>query len=403
MTITRMEQLRIEVLQELTDNILPFSMQFMVDWENGGFYGHVANDRTVRTHASKGLVQHSRMLWTFAHANRSLGDPEYQPIALHAQKALLDWFWDKELGGLFWMVDHRGQPLQTEKFTYGQAFAIYGLAEAHLAYGDGECLARAIELYRLLQTYCHDAEHDGYWEACQRDWTPIPDLHLDPIDLPVIKGMNTHLHVLEAYTNLLRAWDDADLRASLRALLHTLLRNILNPDSYQFFLYFDRAWQPLSAHVSYGHDIEGSWLLVEAAEVLGDPELLVQVQETALQMAYATLQQGVDADGGLVYEGDASGVIDYKKEWWPQAEAMVGFLNAYQMSGDHRFLDASLASWRFIQKNLVDTEHGEWFYSASEAGRSSEGEKAGMWKTPYHNARACLEVMTRIHSIKRRY
>jgi mannobiose 2-epimerase len=396
MKTTHIRLLCDQVRQELIKNILPFSMHFVVDRQNGGFHGHVANDRTVQVEAPKGLVQHSRMLWTFAHAGRILDDPEYRPIALHARQALLEWFWDREHGGFFWMVDYQGQPLQTDKFTYGQSFAIYGLAEQHLAYGDAECLGRAIELYRLLEAHCRDAEQGGYWEACQQDWTLAPDRRLDPTDLPVAKGMNTHLHVLEAYTNLLRAWDDADLRASLQGLIHILLHHILNPDTSQFSLYFDRGWRSLSDRISYGHDIEGSWLLVEAAEVLGDPDLLTQAQEAALQMAYATLEQGLDADGGLFYEGDASGVIVHNKEWWPQAEAVVGFLNAYQLNGDRRFLDASLASWRFIQAHLVDREHGEWFYCASKAGHSPEGEKAGQWKTPYHNGRACLEVMGRV-------
>jgi mannobiose 2-epimerase len=395
----RLVQFRSEVFQELTGNILPFSMHFVADREHGGFYGQVANDRTVQKKAPKGLVQHSRILWTFAHAYRIVGDPEYLLSAFHARKALINWFWDREHGGFFWMVDYRGQPLQTDKFTYGQAFAIYGLAEYHLAYGNAQCLDRAIELCRLLERHSRDPEHGGYWEVCHRDWTPAPGQCVDETALPVAKGMNSHLHVLEAYTNLLRAWDDGDLRASLQALVHTMLRRILNPDTHQLALFFDREWRPLSDRVSYGHDIEGSWLLAEAAEVLGDPELITQIREAALQMAYATLERGVDADGGLFYEGDSSGVIERGKVWWPQAEAIVGFLNAYQLNGDPRFLDASLASWRFVQEQLVDEKHGEWFQAGDEAGRSHDREKAGPWKTPYHNGRACLEVMERIRKL----
>jgi mannobiose 2-epimerase len=395
----RLAQLRSQVFQDLTDNILPFSIHFVADREHGGFYGHVANDRTVQKEASKGLVQHSRMLWTFAHADRVLVDPEYALIALHAWEALANWFWDAEHGGFFWMVDYLGQPLQTDKFTYGQAFAIYGLAEYHLAIGSAQCLDRAIDLFHLLELNSSDPEHGGYWEACHRDWTPAPEQRVDETALPVAKGMNTHLHVLEAYTNLLRAWDDGDLRTSLHVLLHTMLRRILNPYTHQLSLYFDREWRPLSDRVSYGHDIEASWLLVEAAEVLDDPETLTHVQEAALQMAYATLQRGVDADGGLFYEGDPSGVTERSKVWWPQAEAVVGFLNAYQLNGDPRFLDASLASWRFVQERLVDKEHGEWFHTVDEEGRPRDYEKAGPWKTPYHNGRLCLEVMKRIRKL----
>ncbi|MBU1878920.1 MAG: AGE family epimerase/isomerase [Chloroflexi bacterium] len=394
-----LDQLGAQAFYELVENILPFSIKVVMDRQHGGFYGQVTNEGVVYLQAPKGVVQHSRMLWTFAHAGRAVGDPEYLAVALHARKALLDWFWDAEDGGVFWAVDSQGLPLQTTKLVYGQAFAIYALAEAHLATGDDECLDRAIALYRLLERHSHDPEYGGYWEACHRDWAPAPDLRVDETTLPVAKGMNTHLHMMEAYTNLLRAWNDADLRASLRALVPTILRRILNPDAHQFSLFFDRAWHPLSDRVSYGHDIEGSWLLVEAAEVLGDPDLLAQVQETALQMAYATLEQGVDADGGLFDEGDPSGVTERSKVWWPQAEALVGFLNAYQLNGDPRFLSATLASWRFIQEYLVDQELGEWFWDVDEAGQPQDREKAGFWKTPYYNGRACLEVIKRVQKL----
>lgn len=391
----RLERLRAEAFQELTTNILPFSMRIVVDRDHGGFYGYVANDRAVRKEAPKALAQHTRMLWTFAHAYRIVGDPEYRLIALQARKALMDWFWDAEHGGLFWIVDYQGRPLQTDKFTYGQAFGIYALAEDHLASGDAQSLDRAVNLYQLLEEHYRDTEYGGYFEACHRDWTAAPGLRVDETTLPVVKSMNSHLHVLEAYTNLLRVWNDNSLRASLHALLRIMLRHVIRPNTHHLYLYLDREWRTLSDRISYGHDIEGSWLLVEAAEVLGDPELLTQVREAALQMAYATLHQGVDADGGLFSEGNPSGAIDRTKVWWPQAEAVVGFLNAYQLNGDVRFLDASLASWRFIREHIIDRNHGEWFWGVDETGRPLDREKAGPWKAAYHNSRACLEVMAR--------
>jgi len=175
----RLRRLCSETFQELTADILPFSIYFVVDREQGGFYGYVANDRTVHKEAPKALIQHSRMLWTFAHVERILSAPEYTPIALHAREALMHWFWDAKHDGFFWMVDHHGQPLQTDKVTYGQAFAIYALAECHLAHADVECLNRAIALYRLLETHCHDPECGGYWEACHQNWTPAPGQCVD--------------------------------------------------------------------------------------------------------------------------------------------------------------------------------------------------------------------------------
>jgi cellobiose epimerase len=397
--VDRLAQLRTEAYRELTENILPFSMLFVVDAEQGGFYGHVANDRTVQKETPKALIQHSRMLWTFACADRIVGDPRYRRVASHARKALMDWFWDAEDGGFFWMVDYRGRPLRTDKLTYGQAFGIYALVEDNRAYGKAQALANAVEVYRLVEGHCRDPECGGYWEACMRDWTPAPGQCVDTTSLPVAKGMNSHLHLLEAYTQLLRAWDDGQLRTRLRALVEIMLYQILDPDTKHLCLFFDRDWHALSNRVSYGHDIEGSWLLVEAAEVLGDADLLAEVRRVALQMACATLEQGMDADGGLVNEGDPSGVTDRAKVWWPQAEAVVGFLNAYQLSGDRRFLDASVASWRFIQQRIVDKQRGDWFWGIDEAGHPVDREKAGPWKASYHSSRACLEVMQRVQQL----
>ena len=415
----RIQSLRAAVLAEATENILPFSMRHVVDQAQGGFYGHVANDGTADPGAPKGLVQHGRMLWTFAHAGRILVNPEYWPVALHAYTALVDWFHDREHGGFFWTVDHAGHPLDTDKVIYGQAFVLYGLAEQYRAGGDEGCLEQAVELYRLIEARGRDPHSGSYYEVCGRDWTPLPERHLDPTPLPVAWGMNTHLHLLEAYAGLLRALDDGgpaglglqnELRASLRALVHVLLERIVDPDTHHMALYFDRDWRPLSDEVSCGHDIEASWLLVEAAEVLGEPGLLARARETALQMAGAVLEQGLGADGGLFDEGpaalsnegpaaldeDGSGAAAGRdRTWWPQAEAVVGFLNAYQLGGEERFLDASLASWAFIRQRFSDRQYGDWYHSVDAAGRPHDREKAGFWKTPYHNARACFEVLAR--------
>lgn len=389
------KELRAALLGEVTENILPFSVRCVLDQDQGGFYGHVANDGTADRQAPKGVVQHSRMLWTFAHAGRILVNPEYWPIALHAYNALLDWFQDEEHGGFFWTVDHLGRPLDTHKFTYGQAFVLYALAEQYRAGGDHHCLEQAIELYHLIENRCREPLGGAYYEVRRRDWSPAPELHLDPTPLPVAWGMNTHLHLLEAYASLLHAWNDAGLRASLRALVHILLDHVLDPGTHHLALYFDRDWRPLSGEVSYGHDIEASWLLVEAAEALAEPELRSRAREAALQMAYTVLEQGLGADGGLFDEGDPRQGAGRDRTWWPQAEAMVGFLNAYQLNGDCRFLEASLASWAFARERFSDRRHGDWFASVDAAGRPHDLEKAGPWKTPYHNARACLEILGR--------
>jgi mannobiose 2-epimerase len=404
----RLSQYGAEVRQELTDNILPFWMHFAVDWEHGGFLTHKGNDRAVLEKAPKALVQHARMLWTFAHSSLVLGrvrdypasdTDQYSAVARHARRALLDLFWDPDHGGFFWMLDYRGRPLERQKLLYGQAFAVYGLVEHYLASSETESLERAIQVYRLIESGLRDAEHRGYWEGGEQDWTLAPALHVDDTPLPVVKGMNSHLHLLEAYTSLLRAWDNPDLRADLHALLDIILNHMLRPTTRQFHLYFDRAWQPLSDEVSFGHDIEGSWLLLEAAEVLGDRTLLARTGEAALQMASSTLKLGVNGDGGVCASGLSSGVTDRSKVWWTQAEAMVGFLAAYELSGDPRFLDASLAVWCFVQEHIVDRQFGDWFWAVDESGRPSDRGKAGPWKAAYHNGRACMEIMQRVERL----
>jgi mannobiose 2-epimerase len=397
--MNRLQELRTAAQNELVTNVLPFSMNHVVDHENGGFYGYVANDITVRRDAPKALIQHTRMLWTFAHAQRILGDSAYAPIADYARRAVTGWFADTEQGGYFWIVDATGRPLQTDKLTYGQAFAIYALAEDHLAGGPADSLERAIQLYHLLESHCHDAQYGGYFEGCRHDWTAAPELSVDETNLPVVKSMNVHLHMMEAYSTLLQAWGNPGLRANLRALVEIMLGHIRNRRAHHLWLWFDREWHPLSDHISYGHDIEGSWLLLEAAEALGDRGLRTRARAAALGMAYATLGRAVDADGGLFSEGNPSGVTDRNKIWWPQAEAVIGFLNAYQLNGDPRLLEAALASWRFIQEHIVDREHGGWFWGVDEAGRTLDREKAGAWKAAYHSGRMCMEIMRRIEAI----
>lgn len=392
-------RLQADASRELTENILPFTMQHVADWEHGGFYGYVANDRTAQKDAPKAIVQHSRILWTFSRAYRVLGSAAYLPVIARARNALADWFWDREHGGYSWMVSCQGMPLQADKFAFGQAYAIYGLAEDYLATGNTESLGRALQTFRLLEEHGRDLECGGYWEARHRDWAPAPELRVDETDLPVVKGMNSHLHLLEAYANLLHASGDDRVRASLRSVIDIMSAGILDAGTHHLSLFFDRNWHSLSDTISYGHDIEASWLLVEAAEALGEPGQVAKAREAALGIANATLELGVDTDGSLFYAGNPAGVTEREKIWWPQAEAVVGFMNAYQLNRDPRFLQAVLDCWRFIQERLVDIKHGDWFWGVDGTGRPLDRQKAGPWKTPYHNGRACLEVMRRVQEL----
>lgn len=386
---------------ELRDDILPFWIRHAVDHERGGFYGQITNDLHVIAGAARGALLSSRILWTFSAAYRRYADPAYLEMAHHAYVDLLAHFWDDTYGGLFWEGSADGRPTNTRKQIYGQAFGIYGLSEYHRATGDPEALERAIDLFRLIESHAREPVYGGYLEAFGRDWAPIDDVRLSVIDLNAPKSQNTHLHLLEAYTNLLRAWDNLELRRAQVALLDVLLERIIDPLTGHMTLFSDLDWRPMSDRISFGHDIEASWLIVEAAEVLGDPTLLEWVRIRGLELARVTLSEGFDADGALLYEAGPEGLSKTEKEWWPQAEAVVGLINAYQLGGDPTYLQAAYRTWDFIAHCLIDPVHGEWFRYVTRAGEVGWDEpKVSFWKCPYHNGRACMEMAERLRAIE---
>jgi mannobiose 2-epimerase len=383
--------------QELKDNILGFWMRNTIDEVHGGFLGEITPDLQVIEGAEKSLVLNTRILWTFSAAYRIYKNNEYLSIAERAYQYIVDYFIDKEYDGLFWMLKADGTPSEDKKQVYGQAFAIYALSEYHRATGHEEALKQAIHLFHVLEKYSYDKVYKGYFEALSRDWKVTDDLSLSDKDLNEKKSMNTHLHVMEAYTNLLRVWPSDVLQDQLAELIEVTLDYIVDPVTSHFKLFFNEEWHVKSDHISYGHDIEGSWLLLEAAEVLGDAILLERTKKVAIAMAEATYAEGVDPDGGILNEASSGELLDTDKDWWPQAEAMVGFYNAFQMTGDAKFEQAAQHSWSFIQEYIIDHEHGEWFWSVNREGVPNlENSKVSAWKCPYHNGRACMEMLERL-------
>jgi mannobiose 2-epimerase len=383
-------------------NILPFWMNRAVDRKNGGFYGMIDGDLHVDNEVPRTSVVNTRVLWTFSAACRLIGS-QYRETADWAYDYIRHKFWDPEYDGLYWTVDRSGNPVSTRKQIYAQAFGIYALAEYYRATGIAESLALARRLFARIEEYSYDPLFKGYLEARDREWRPLEDMRLSEKDLNSPKSMNTHLHVMEAYTNLLRVWRDPSLEAKQAELLELTMDRIVDASTGHFKLFFDEQWNSLSDHISFGHDIEGSWLLVEAADVLGDTGLIERARKLAVAMADAVYAQGLDRDGSLFYEADALGkLVDPKKHWWAQAEAVVGFYNAFQLSGEERFRTASRRSWDYIEAKVVDRVHSEWHAKLTPGGvpltvkEDPDACLIGPWKCPYHNSRVCYEMIERL-------
>ncbi len=390
-------ELKIQLEEELKSRILPFWMEHVVDRVNGGFYGAVTNDLEVHNEVPRSAVLCARILWTYARAAREWGGDRCLWMARWAYEYLRAVFWDRDYGGLYWQVDRQGRPVSDRKYHYAQAFAIYGLSEYYLAVQEPLSLALAQALFHLLEKHAYEAVHRGYQEASSRDWEPLADIRLSGRDLDCRKSMNTMLHILEAYTNLMRIWDDAHLKAQHKALIEAFQQHIIDHRSGHFRLFFDARWRSLSDTVSYGHDIEGSWLLQQAAEAQDEAALGKRVRECALSIAASVYREGLDADGSLFYEGSPRGLVDTGKAWWVQAEAVVGFYNAYQLSGFQHFRQASYRCWRYIQTKMVDREYGEWYKQLDRDGRPDRSRyKAGPWDCPYHQSRMCFEMLARL-------
>ena len=401
------EQLRREALECLTQNILPFWLDNMQDHEHGGWYGRMDGHGTLYAHAEKGAILNARILWSFAAAYRVLRRPEYLQAATRTKDYFLRHFIDPEHGGVYWSVDYMGRPLDTKKQFYAIGFAIYGLSEYARATGDEEALRASLSLFDDVERHAWDSVHGGYIEAFTRDWRPLADMRLSDKDENYPKSQNTHLHIIEPYTNLLRALSSttspsapssitscrATVASAVRRLLLLFTTRILNPATHHLDLFFDMDWTRMSTAESYGHDIECSWLLHEAALVLGDAGVLRQVEPVVQQVAVASLK-GLLPCGAMIHESG-----DRDLHWWVQAEAVVGFLNLYQHFGDEAALQRALSAWQFIKDHLIDREQGEWYWSLRADGSVNlDEDHAGFWKCPYHNSRMCLEILERFQS-----
>lgn len=388
--------LKDELSAELTD-ILDYWINHTKDEKYGGFFGKIDNYNEVDYKAPKGSVLNARILWTFSAAYNLNGNEEYLEIADRAYQYITSYFIDDEFGGVYWSVDFKGGLLDTKKQVYAIAFTIYSLSEYYKATKRAAVKEKAIKLYHDLVNHGYDQLSTGYFEAFTRDWSALDDLRLSSKDANEKKTMNTHLHVVEAFANLYTIWPDSALKFQIEGLLRNFANHFIDPASHRLKLFFDENWQSKSGLISYGHDIEASWLLLECAIIVGEETFIQQYRAMAVAIA-EKVTEGLDADGGLWYEFKPDQNYTVKeKHWWVQAEALVGFYNAWQLSRDEHYLNMVLKGWKFIKSKILDKTHGEWYWGINGAGKVMRAEdKVGIWKCPYHNSRACIEIIRRV-------
>ena len=423
--MNEVQTMKQEMQDVLQNNILRFWLDKMQDQEHGGFYGRIDGNGVLHPDAEKGAILNARILWSFSAAYRVLGNQEYLEAATRAKDYIIEHFIDPEYGGVYWSVDYQGNPLDTKKQFYAIGFAIYGLTEYARATDDREALDYALQLFDCIEEHAFDSEHNGYIEAMTRDWKPIADMRLSELDANFPKSQNTHLHIIEPYTNLLRCLKELQAKEScdyvpaigsvlpvgisvpietilcvegaLRNLIDIFTDKILNPETHHLDLFFEMDWTRGAGHLeSYGHDIECSWLMHEAALVLGDQKVLDKVEKVVREVAKAS-EKGLRPDGSMIHEANLdTGHVDDDLHWWVQAENVVGWYNLYQHFGDEDALKKAVRCWHYIKDNLIDYKNGEWFWSRHPDGSlNTVDDKAGFWKCPYHNSRMCLEIIER--------
>ena len=390
----RAKNFRDEISSELK-NIMTYWKQFSIDNIHGGFVGRRDHYNHLIENAPKGAILNTRLLWSFSAVANFEEDKESLKLAERAWNYIEDNFWDKEYNGVFWELDAQGQPQNTRKQIYAQAFAIYALAEYYNLAKTEKAKDRALELFDLIETNARDIESNGYLEAFQRDWTTIEDMRLSEKDLNSAKTMNTHLHILEAYTLLMQVTNKPEVKEALDNLIVLFLNKFLDNETRHYRLLFDVNWNSQSELISYGHDIEAAWLLVEAAKTTKNNLLIENAKKANVLIAEVFLKEGYQIDKGILNEKNLkTGEVDTDRHWWPQVEAMVGLDYAWRISGNKEFLEAKYNIWSFTKKHLIDRKNGEWFFRIDcNNSPYAKEDKLSMWKAPYHNSRALLMLL----------
>jgi mannobiose 2-epimerase len=388
-------KLQKEFSNELTDNILNYWIKKVYDPRRKTFIGVIDENEKPDPEAPLGVVLIARILWTFSAAYHLYPTAIYKKMADEAWEILTNIFWDNENGGVYWSVSPSGKPVNDSKQFYAQSFALYAMAEYSRIFDLKNPKQLAVSLFHLIEKYALDPVYGGYFEARTKNWQSVARDFITPQNNTEIKkSMNTHLHIMEAYTNLFRICPQEDVGNQIVSILKIFNKYIINAQNHHFHMFFDAEWNAKTTAISYGHDIEGTWLLHEAAEVIQQKEIMEKIEPLILKMAEAVGNEALDRSGGLYNESDAEH-WDRNFHWWPQAEAVVGFFNAYQLTNDKKFLTWSEDAWKFIRKYQIDYKHGEWFGMITPEYAVSPMDKVSAWKCPYHNARMCMEMIRR--------
>jgi len=408
--ISELKQYRSYFHEELHKDILPYWMKYGVEKNGHGFYGAVDLNGNPVISANKTSVLNARILWTFSAAAMLDGNKEYAAIADKAYRVVTEDFEDKKYGGYYMELDSSDKVANDIKHTYAQAFVLYSLCKYYEFNHTESVLKKIKDFFHLLEDKAKDPDHTGYRESFTREWNIYGENRMADNNEP--KSMNTHLHVLEAWAALYHVWKDPVVEKRLTELMNLFLDKIIRPQGH-FGIFFDDAFNEADSSkgiCSFGHDIEGSWLLWEAAEILGNEDIIKRMRQVAIKMADNIERVAVDKDGGLFLESTRFGShVKTNKHWWQQAETLVGFMNAFELTKDEKYWKTVKLSWNFIDKYLIDHERGEWYTKLNRLGVPFLVEppddpspyyrndwKIDPWKCPYHNGRSMMEMIKRI-------
>ncbi len=388
---------RTELSEEL-DNILQYWLKFSPDGENGGFVGKRNHANLVDVSATKGIILNARLLWSFSAIVNHQKNDDALSSAKRAFDYLQEKFQDHKNQGVYWELDAKGNPINKRKQIYAHAFTIYALSEYYILSKDENAINWAHSLFQLIEKHAYDLQKEGYIEAFDEDWQVVEDMRLSEKDVNASKTMNTHLHILEAYTTLYRVTADSKVKAALENLIHLFLNKFYNTENNHFKLFFNDDWEHLDQKISYGHDIEAFWLLIEAAQATKNPTLVESIKSLAQPIATTFLKEAYTPHGGVINEKDlATNHTDKDRHWWPQAEAMVGLYYAYEITKKVEYLTALTDIWKYIKDHMIDHKNGEWFFRVDQNNKPyPQEDKVGMWKCPYHNSRACLVLIKKM-------